>query len=197
MADLLSWVVFPCVTHLGIWVGIALEIEMVLYHLQTIFYRAQTRSQLCLRIYNGKKNWRNRIDYLCWSSVHLFTVFNYICLGSHWKSRAALGDLWSKAFAFLSHSSCSPTAVLLLPWCPHAQVSRSSDVPPPQASCWGFLVGLGVDQSLAYSSLGDEPGATFSFCHSGTGDLTAGLFVRSEWHHLLPSSCVFRGTDCP
>lgn len=87
-ADLLSWAVLPCVAHLGIWAGIALEIVTVVYHLQTIFYRAQTRSQLCLRIYNGKENRRNPIDYLCWSSVSLFSVFNYICLGSHRKSRA-------------------------------------------------------------------------------------------------------------
>lgn len=37
--------------------------------LQTIFYRAQTRSWLCLRNYNGKENWWHLIQYLCRSSV--------------------------------------------------------------------------------------------------------------------------------
>lgn len=72
-------------TCLGMWQGMALEIREVVYHLQTIFYRGQTRSQLYLRNYNGKENWWHLIQYLWWSSVSLFSVVNYICLRRHGK----------------------------------------------------------------------------------------------------------------
>lgn len=111
----------------------------------------------------------------------------------------ALGDLRFQVFGLLSHSTCWPTAMLLLllPQCPRAQLSHSRDLPPPQACCWGHLVGLGGGQGQGRSDPGDEPGATSSLWHPEMGALTAGLLGRSEWHHLLPSSCVSSGTSCP
>lgn len=138
------------------------------------------------------------MDYLCWSSVSLISVFNYICLWSHMKNREVTRCLWLKVFGLISHSSCSSTAMLLLllPWCTHVQLFCSGDLPPPQAHCWGHLTGLGGGWGQGWNASGDEPGATSSLCHPGMCASGTELWEKSEWHQLLPSSHVSRGTDC-
>lgn len=80
-----SWAILLCETCLAVWQGMALEMMEFIYHLQTVFYRAQTRSQICRSNYKGKENWWHLIQ--CWSSVRLFSVVNCTGLGSHGKSR--------------------------------------------------------------------------------------------------------------
>lgn len=121
-------------------------------------------------------------------------MFNYICLGSHGKSRA--GARRSVVQSFWPPFPLQLFAYSHAPSCPCAQLSRNGDLPPPQACCRGHLVGLGGGQGWGHSAPGDEPGATSSLCHPETGALTAGFLGRSEWHHLLPSSYVSRGTSC-
>lgn len=81
-----------------------------------------------------------------------------------WGAMRRAGGLWFKGFVLLSHASHSPTAVLLvllpLPWCSHAQLSCSRDLPHPQACFWGHLLGLGGVQGWGYTASGDEFGAT-------------------------------------
>lgn len=144
-----SWAILLCQTRWGVWQGMALQIIEVVYHLQTIFYRAQTRSQFYLRNYYGKENWWHLIQYLC----KIQSVCSQWLITSQWfgwgvmgRAGQMLGGLWFKVFVLLSHASCSPIVMLLVlhlfPWCSQAQLSHSRTCPIPRPASgdtsWGW-----------------------------------------------------------
>lgn len=111
-----------------------------------------------------------------------------------------LGDLCFKVFVLLSHTSCSPTAMILLlpPGCSYTQLSHSTDLPHPQACFWGHLLGLEVsragDTVLLVMSLVPHPRDT-----AETGTLTTGLLGMNksaplqlciQRYQLLKDACI-------